>query len=228
MSKKQKIEEAPFLVRTGALNEQKPVVPTTLIPKNNIGQSNAEKELRKLIHETLNGYDLLQRSQRNEGYNVMYQKFHSDGFNRMLQQGQTKKRQELLLIKAKALDYANSIPQPDVDLGLLGNDEKVKLKSYATKNLKSCDAYKAELVDEEDAIITALNEWNRKHYVNKIKQEYLKEVLSVLNINVKSKFVAEVIDEYIYDCGKDAYKQPREDDEIIEDVDDDQMFIDNK
>ena len=200
------------------------------IPTNNNGQTNAEKELRKLIQETLNGYDLLQRSQRNEGYGVVYQKFDNDGYKRMLQQGQTKKRQELLLIKAKALDYANSTPQPAVDLGPLGNDEKVKLKSFATKNLKSCNAFKSELVDEEDEIITALNEWNRRHFVNKIKQEYLKEILSVLNINVKSKFVAEVIDNYIYDCGNNAYKQNREDDEIIEDVEyeaEDQMRIEN-
>ena len=33
---------------------------------------------------------------------------------------------------------------------------------------------KKELVDEEDKIIAALNEWNCKHCINKIKQEYLK------------------------------------------------------
>ena len=45
MAKKQKVEESTIIFRTGVLNEQKPVVLTNLIPNNNVGQTNAEKDL---------------------------------------------------------------------------------------------------------------------------------------------------------------------------------------
>ena len=201
----------------GILTERANEVSTDLISSTN-RTSNAEKLLKLLINDTIRSYDVLKRSERDGAWEQLYNKFNCDGYDRKYEYGQTKKREELFAIKAKALDYSNSVPKPTTDLTSLDNNERANLESYKFKNLSSCSNFKATLIEEEDDIIHQLNVLNTRRFNNHIKQQYLKSVFEVLNSNIKAALVAECIDGYILDCGGDTFKAKREDNLIIEDV----------
>jgi hypothetical protein len=209
----------PDVVFPSGIFVENPEVTTNLISTTK-NTTNAEKLLRGLINETIRDYDVLKRSERDEAWDTLYWKFRYDGYDRMYETGQTKKREELFAIKAKALDYSNSIPQPQTDLTNLNNAEKAELESYKLKNLRSCAEFKEKLIQEEDHIIAQLNELNTKRFNNVIKQQYLKSVFEVLHSNVKASLIAECIDGFISDCGGNSFTINREQNLIIEDVKD--------
>jgi hypothetical protein len=197
VTKKLRIEAPKTVVVSGAFNNQPPddsslptINKTLLIP-------NSEKELRKLCDDALADINVLKLSQQEIAKEKVYEALRLNGFHRIYDVYHSKKRTELLSIRAKAIDYQNAIPSSTTDLSELSEEERNAIMQYRFKNLPNIESRIQRIIFEEVEITKQLNYWNHLHFINLKEQAYLRDIKQDVKYNVNAEFVKNCIDSYM-------------------------------
>ena len=198
INKRSRIDEPMPVVVRGAFNQDgdqgEMSLPT--IPKTN-QLSNPEKELRRLSDDALAGIDVLKASEHESGKEKVFQALRLSGYHRINEASHSKKRDELLNIRAKAVYYKDAYPSSKTDLSALTMTERNDITQYQLKSLSNIEDRIVTIKDEEVEITRQLNELNRLLYLNLIEQQYLSDIRKDVKYNINSDFIIMCIDEFM-------------------------------
>ena len=150
--------------------------------------SNAEKELRRLC-EAIADFNVLFRSQHESAKAKVFEALRFSGFHRIFETGNSRKRDELLGIRAKALEYKDANLSSTTDLSTLTVAERNSITQYTDKSLSNVENRIEHIRKKEIELTEKINELNRLHYINLKEQQYLQDIQRDIKYNVNAHFL---------------------------------------
>ena len=157
--------------------------------------SNAEKELRRLC-DAIADFNVLRRSHQESAKAKVFEALRFSGFHRINETGNSRKRDELLSIRAKALEYKDANLSSTTDLSTLTVAERNSITHYTDKSLSNVENRIEHIRKKEIEYTRQINELNRLLHINLKEQQYLQDIHKDLKYNINGHFVQICIDEY--------------------------------